>query len=129
PMTADVVRERLQAGLKRLCLSLIDLLQFHWWQYRHPGYVDAMIALDCLRREGRIGHLGVTNFDTDHLRLLIKHGIPVVSNQVSFSLLDRRPPGRMTEVCRETGVKLLAYGVLAGGFLSDRWVDRPEPTG
>jgi enamine deaminase RidA (YjgF/YER057c/UK114 family) len=33
----------------------------------------------------------------------------------------------MTDVCRETGVKLLAYGVLAGGFLSDRWVDRPEP--
>src|SRR5207247_9820427 len=78
-------------------------------------------------RKGLIGHLGVTNFDTDHLRLLVKHGIPVVSNQVSFSLLDRRPAGRMTEVCRETGVKLLAYGVLAGGFLSDRWVDRPEP--
>jgi aryl-alcohol dehydrogenase-like predicted oxidoreductase/enamine deaminase RidA (YjgF/YER057c/UK114 family) len=128
PMTADVVREGVRQRLERLGLPRIDLLQFHWWQYRHPGYVDAMLELDRLRREGRIGHLGVTNFDTDHLRLLIKHGIPVVSNQVAFSLLDRRPAGRMTEVCREHGVKLLAYGVLAGGFLSDRWVDQPEPT-
>jgi enamine deaminase RidA (YjgF/YER057c/UK114 family) len=47
---------------------------------------------------------------------------------VSFSLLDRRPAGRMSDVCRESGVKLLAYGVLGGGFLSDRWVGQPEPT-
>jgi aryl-alcohol dehydrogenase-like predicted oxidoreductase/enamine deaminase RidA (YjgF/YER057c/UK114 family) len=127
PMTPEVVHQGVQQRLDRLGLRRIDLLQFHWWQYRHPGYLDAMLELDRLRREGRIGHLGVTNFDTDHLRLLVKHGIRLVSNQVSFSLLDRRPAGRMTDLCRETGVKLLAYGVLAGGFLSDRWVGRPEP--
>jgi aryl-alcohol dehydrogenase-like predicted oxidoreductase/enamine deaminase RidA (YjgF/YER057c/UK114 family) len=128
PMTPTVVREGVQQRLDRLGLTRIDLLQFHWWQYRHPGYLDAMLELDRLRRDGLIGHLGVTNFDTDHLRLLVKHGIPIVSNQVAFSLLDRRPAGRMTDLCRENGMKLLAYGVLAGGFLSDRWVDRPEPT-
>jgi aryl-alcohol dehydrogenase-like predicted oxidoreductase/enamine deaminase RidA (YjgF/YER057c/UK114 family) len=128
PMPPEVVREGVRQRLERLGLARVDLLQFHWWQYRHPGYLDAMVELERLRREGRIGQLGVTNFDSDHLRLLVKHGIPLVSNQVSFSLLDRRPAGRMTAVCRETGVKLLAYGVLAGGFLSDRWVDRPEPT-
>jgi aryl-alcohol dehydrogenase-like predicted oxidoreductase/enamine deaminase RidA (YjgF/YER057c/UK114 family) len=128
PMTPDVVRAGVQQRLERLGLPRIDLLQFHWWQYRHPGYLDAMLELERLRRDGRIGYLGVTNFDADHLRLLRKHGLPIVSNQVSFSLLDRRPAGRMTNVCRETGVKLLAYGVLAGGFLSDRWVGRPEPT-
>jgi aryl-alcohol dehydrogenase-like predicted oxidoreductase/enamine deaminase RidA (YjgF/YER057c/UK114 family) len=127
PMTPEVVRAGVQQRLERLGRPRIDLLQFHWWQYRHPGYLDAMLELDRLRRDGLIGHLGVTNFDADHLRLLVTHGIPIVSNQVSFSLLDRRPEGRMTEVCREHGVKLLAYGVLAGGFLSDRWVDRPEP--
>jgi aryl-alcohol dehydrogenase-like predicted oxidoreductase/enamine deaminase RidA (YjgF/YER057c/UK114 family) len=128
PMTPEVVRRGVQERLDRLGLPRIDLLQFHWWQYRHPGYLDAMLELDRLRREGRIGHLGVTNFDADHLRLLVTHGISIVSNQVSFSLLDRRAAGRMTDVCRETGVKLLAYGVLAGGFLSDRWLGRPEPT-
>lgn len=128
PMTPEVVRKGVQDRLDRLGRPCIDLLQFHWWQYRHPGYLDAMLELDRLRRDGLIGHLGATNFDTDHLRLLVKHGIPVVTNQVSFSLLDRRPAGRMSEFCRESGVKLLAYGVLAGGFLSDRWVDQRQPT-
>ena len=128
PMTREVVDDGVRQRLQRLGVSRVALLQFHWWQYRHPGYLDAMIELDQLRREGRIGHLGVTNFDTDHLRLLIRHGISVATNQVSFSLLDRRPAGRMTALCRESGVKLLAYGVLAGGFLSDRWVGRSEPT-
>ena len=128
PMTSDVVAQGVQERLDRLGVPRIALLQYHWWQYRHPGYLDAMLELDRLRRDGRIGHLGLTNFDTDHLRLLVQHGIPIVTNQVSFSLLDRRPAGRMTDVCRTYGVKLLAYGVLAGGFLSDRWVDRPEPT-
>jgi aryl-alcohol dehydrogenase-like predicted oxidoreductase/enamine deaminase RidA (YjgF/YER057c/UK114 family) len=127
PMTPDVVEAGVQQRLDRLGLQRVDLLQFHWWQYRHPAYLDAMVELDRLRRAGRLAHLGLTNFDADHLRLLVRHGIPVVSNQVSFSLLDRRPARRMTEVCRETGVKLLAYGVLAGGFLSDHWVGRPEP--
>jgi aryl-alcohol dehydrogenase-like predicted oxidoreductase/enamine deaminase RidA (YjgF/YER057c/UK114 family) len=128
PMTPKVVREGVQQRLDRLGVAQLDLLQFHWWQYRHPAYLDAMVELDRLRREGLIRHLGVTNFDADHLRLLVKHGLPLVSNQVAFSLLDRRPAGRMTDVCRETGVRLLAYGVLAGGFLSDRWVGCPEPT-
>ena len=128
PMTPEVVRAGVEQRRERLGVPRVDLLQFHWWQYRHPAYLDAMLELDRLRREGQVGHLGVTNFDTDHLRLLVKHGVPVITNQVSFSLLDRRPDGRMTELCRETGVKLLAYGVLAGGFLSDRWIDRPEPT-
>ncbi len=128
PMTPEVVRAGVGRSFARLGLERIDLLQFHWWQYRHPGYIDAMTELAKMRGEGRIGQLGVTNFDTDHLRLLVRHGIPVVSNQVSFSLLDRRAAGRMTEFCRGAGVRLLAYGTLGGGFLTDRWVGEAEPT-
>lgn len=119
------------AGVNRSCDRLgtrrIDLLQFHWWQYAHPGYIDAMLELDRLRSQGQIRHLGLTNFDTDHLRLLLLQGIPIRTNQVSFSLLDRRAAGRMSALCQQHGVRLLAYGTLAGGFLSDRWVGVPEP--
>jgi aryl-alcohol dehydrogenase-like predicted oxidoreductase/enamine deaminase RidA (YjgF/YER057c/UK114 family) len=127
PMTAQVVRAGVQARLDRLGVPAIDLLQFHWWQYRHPAYLDAMTELGALRGQGLIRHIGVTNFDTDHLRLLVQHGIPVATNQVSFSLLDRRAAGRMSEFCRAAGVKLLAYGTLGGGFLSERWLGKPEP--
>ncbi|MGH8705038.1 MAG: aldo/keto reductase [Burkholderiales bacterium] len=128
PMTPGVVRDGTSRSFARLGLERIDLMQFHWWQYRHPAYIDAMTELAKMRGEGRIGQLGVTNFDTDHLRLLVKHGFPVMTNQVSFSLLDRRAAGRMTEFCRESGVKLLAYGTLGGGFLTERWVGKEEPT-
>lgn len=128
PMTADRVRAGIGERLQRLGVDCVDLLQFHWWDYRHPAYLDAFEHLMVLQREGRIAHLGLTNFDTDHLRLLRRHGVPVVTNQVSFSLLDRRAAGRMSEFCTAEGVRLLAYGTLAGGFLADRWVGQPEPS-
>lgn len=126
-MGRDTVRAGVAERLARLGVKRLDLLQFHWWNYRHPAYLDAMQELARLREEGLIGALGVTNFDTDHLRLLVKHGLPVATNQVSFSLLDRRAAGRMSEFCKASGVRLLAYGTLAGGFLAERWVGAPEP--
>lgn len=126
-MTAGAVRAGVEERLERLGVDCIDLLQFHWWRFEHPGYIDAMIELDRLRREGLIAQLGVTNFDTNHLRLLVHHGIPVVSNQVSFSVLDRRAAGEMSAFCVENNVRLLAYGSLCGGFLSERWLGRAEP--
>jgi aryl-alcohol dehydrogenase-like predicted oxidoreductase/enamine deaminase RidA (YjgF/YER057c/UK114 family) len=126
-MTPAVVRAGVQRSLDRLCVPCIDLLQFHWWTFEHPAYLDAMLELAALQKEGIISHLGVTNFNTDHLRVLVKHGIRIASNQVCFSLLDRRAGAEMSDFCRENGVKLLTYGTLAGGLLSDRWVGAPEP--
>jgi enamine deaminase RidA (YjgF/YER057c/UK114 family) len=71
--------------------------------------------------------LGLTNFDTAHLRIILHSGIEVVSNQVCFSLIDQRPQERMVEFCLQHGVKLLCYGTVAGGFLSERWLGKPEP--
>ncbi len=127
-MSQGVVREGISRSLDRMALDRIDLMQFHWWLFQHPAYLDALEELKVLRDEGRIGHIGLTNFDADHLRLVVKHGIPIVSNQISFSLLDRRAAGHMTAVCIESGVKLLAYGTLGGGFLADRWLGKREPT-
>ncbi len=127
-MTRDVVREGIGRSLDRMALDRVDLMQFHWWMFQHPAYLDALEEMATLRDEGRIGHIGVTNFDADHLRLIVRHGLPIVSNQVSFSLLDRRAAGALSAFCQESGVRLLAYGTLGGGFLSDRWVGKPEPT-
>jgi aryl-alcohol dehydrogenase-like predicted oxidoreductase len=51
----------------------------------------------------------------------------LVSLQVQFSLFDARPSAQMTVAAQRHGVHLLAYGSVAGGFLSDRWLGRPEP--
>ncbi len=127
PMTADVVRTAVQRARDRMQTDCIDLLQFHWWTFDDPRYLDAMQELAKLRDEGLIAHLGLANFDTAHLRLLLSEGIPIASNQVCMSLLDRRGNEAMATLCQERGVGLLAYGVLSGGFLSDRWVGAAEP--
>jgi len=105
----------------------VDVMQLHWWRYDHPGYLDAMTELARLREGGLIGALGVTNFDAAHLRLLARNGVEILTNQVCFSLLDRRAAGRMSAVCAELGVRLLAFGTLGGGFLAERWLGAPEP--
>ena len=127
PMTRDIVRAGVNRARERLGVKTIDLLQFHWWSFTHPAYIDALRELNHLREEGWIRHIGLTNFDTAHLRLAIKNGVPISSNQVSFSLLDRRAAGEMSAFCLSHDVRLLAYGTLAGGLISERWLGRPEP--
>jgi aryl-alcohol dehydrogenase-like predicted oxidoreductase/enamine deaminase RidA (YjgF/YER057c/UK114 family) len=125
--SSDIVKAAVQRALERLRTGRIDLMQLHWWMFQHPGWIDALNELDALRAKGLIHHLGTTNFDTDHLRLAVSHGIPLVSSQVCFSLLDRRAAGRMTEYCLASGVRVLAYGTLAGGLLTEKWHCRSRP--
>ena len=127
PMTAAIVRAGVQDRLLRLGVDRVDLLQFHWWTYQHPAWLDALHHMAALRDEGLIGEIGVTNFDAAHLRLALADGVPVATNQVSFSLVDRRAAGALSDLCAERGVRLLAYGTLCGGFLSERWLGKPEP--
>ncbi|MGI3185724.1 aldo/keto reductase [Nioella aestuarii] len=128
PMTPDVVRAGVEDRLRRLQVDRIDLLQFHWWTFEHPQWLDALHELARLRDEGLIAELGVTNFDAAHLNLALSDGVPILTNQVSFSLIDRRAAGDLATVCERHGAWLLGYGTLNGGFLSDRWLDKPNPT-
>jgi aryl-alcohol dehydrogenase-like predicted oxidoreductase len=127
PMTRRVVEEAPGVSLRRMGVDRLDLLQFHWWDYGDRRYLDALRHLADLRDAGQIRHLALTNFDTARLQVIADHGIRFVSNQVQYSLLDRRPDTRMAAWCRDHGVTLLAYGTLLGGLLSERWIGRPEP--
>jgi len=123
----EETRAAVQRSLDRMELEQLDMLQFHAWSYPDPVWLDQLFWLAELREEGLIKHLGVTNFNAEHLRVVCATGIPVISNQVCHSLIDRRAAGEMAKVCQEYGVKLLAFGTLAGGFLSDKWLGKPEP--
>lgn len=127
PVTREAVRAAITRSLTRLRTERLDLLQFHAWTWADPSWLDAMFYLSDLRDEGLIAHLGFTNTDTAHLNLALATGLPIATNQVAMSLLDGRAAGRMTDLCRATGVRLLAYGTIAGGWLSERWLGQPEP--
>jgi aryl-alcohol dehydrogenase-like predicted oxidoreductase/enamine deaminase RidA (YjgF/YER057c/UK114 family) len=127
-MSREIVRRGVEERLERLNVSKIDLLQFHWWTFEHPAWLDALHEMQAMKDEGLIGAIGLTNVDAAHLALALADGIEIVSNQVSFSLIDRRAAGDLSRVCARSGVKLLAYGTLCGGFLSEKWLGKPEPT-
>jgi aryl-alcohol dehydrogenase-like predicted oxidoreductase len=121
------VEKTIDRSLRRLGVEALDLVQFHWWDYDVPRYVEAAWFLHEMRQSGKIRHVGVTNFDTPTLREMVEAGLPLVAHQLQYSALDRRPENGMAEFCRERGIALLCYGSVAGGFLSDRWLDVPEP--
>jgi aryl-alcohol dehydrogenase-like predicted oxidoreductase/enamine deaminase RidA (YjgF/YER057c/UK114 family) len=121
------VREAVQKSLSRLQSERIDLMQFHAWNYAHPAWLDCLYYLQDLKEEGLIAHLGLTNFDTAHLLMAVNSGIKIVTNQVCYSLLDQRASHQMTQACLKHNVKLLAFGTVAGGFLTEKWLDKPEP--
>jgi aryl-alcohol dehydrogenase-like predicted oxidoreductase/enamine deaminase RidA (YjgF/YER057c/UK114 family) len=121
------VRAAVERALTRLRAEAIDLLQYHAWNYADPAWLETLFDLQDLKNQGLIRHLGLTNFDTAHLRVAVASGIDVVSNQVSFSLLDQRAAAGLAPFCVERGVQLLAYGTLAGGWLTQRWLGAPEP--
>ena len=123
----EAVREAVQRAMTRLQRNRIDLMQFHAWTFADAHWLDALTYLNDLKRDGLIRHVGVTNFDAAHLRIAVASGISLLTNQVSFSLLDQRAAGGLSDVCAQYGVKLLAYGTVAGGLLSARWHARPAP--
>lgn len=114
-------------SLTRLGQERLDLVQFHWWDFTIPRFVDVALELDRLRRIGKIARIGLTNFDTPHLVELVDAGVPVTSHQVQYSLLDDRANHGMVEYCRSRNISLLCYGTVCGGFLSDRWLGKPAP--
>ena len=114
-------------SLTRLGQERLDLVQFHWWDFAIPRYVETALELDRLRRGGKIARIGVTNFDTPRLKELVDAGIPITSHQVQYSLVDDRPNHGMVAYCRAQDIALLCYGTVCGGFLSERWLGKPAP--
>jgi aryl-alcohol dehydrogenase-like predicted oxidoreductase len=123
------VENIIDRSLQRLGMERLDLVQFHWWDYAVPRYVEIALELERLRQAGKIAHVGLTNFDTPTLTEIVSAGVSVASHQVQYSLLDNRPATTMVDYCRQHDVVLLCYGTVAGGFLSERWLGKTEPSG
>ena len=125
-ITPSFVNENIERSLRRMNVSSLDLLQFHWWDYASPYYMDALKHLSDLQDKGTIKHIGITNFDTERMQIMVDSGIQIVSNQVQYSIIDRRPEVKMTSFCLKHNISLLAYGGICGGLLSERYLGRTQ---
>ena len=127
-ITPSIVNESIQRSLRRMGVSSLDLLQFHWWDYNNPYYMDALKYLSDLRDRDLIKHLGLTNFDTERMQIMVDSDIQIVSNQVQYSIIDRRPEVKMMPFCIKNNIHLLAYGTICGGLMSERYLGKIEPS-
>jgi aryl-alcohol dehydrogenase-like predicted oxidoreductase len=114
-------------SLKRLGVERLDMVQFAWWDYQFPGYVDTAIHLAEMQKAGKIRYIGVTNFDGCRIKEMINAGVEIVACQVQYSVLDHRPEDDLNELAETHKFYYLCYGTIAGGFLSDRYLNQPEP--
>jgi aryl-alcohol dehydrogenase-like predicted oxidoreductase len=127
-MSRQFVERSVEQSRQRMNVSAIDLIQFHWWDYYNPAWLDALTHLSELRDKGIIRNVGLTNFDTAHMQDVVDAGIKIASNQVQYSIIDQRPLVRMTDFCSRNKVAIFAYGTVCGGLLSERYLNRSEPS-
>ena len=116
---------------KTMNTTSLDLLQFHWWDYNDKDYITVLKHLKDIRDNKKlIKNLGLTNFNTDSLKLMYKHikDINIVSNQIPYSIIDTRFENNMLPFCQKNDIKILTYGTLLGGFLSNKWLGKSEPS-
>ncbi len=125
------VERACRGSLKRLGVRQIDLYQVHWpnpWDL--SPIPETMKALERLQRQGRIGHIGVSNFDVRDLeeaRASLSR-TDIVSDQVQYSLLHREPESGLVAYAKREGIALLAWSPIAKGVLAGRYSagKRPE---
>lgn len=126
-LTKEDTTKIIDRSLRRLGVEQLDLVQFAWWDYQFPRYVETAVQLADLQRQGKIKHIGVTNFDGAHLKEILDAGVKVVANQVQYSVLDQRVEKCSNALMEKHGIQYLCYGTVAGGFLSDRYLNAPDP--
>jgi aryl-alcohol dehydrogenase-like predicted oxidoreductase len=115
----------LKQSLRRLGVGSVSLYQIHWpLQFRSINtWMDALAdAVD----EGLTQGVGVSNYNADQMKRayerLSQRGVPLLSNQVEYSLLHRLPETNgVMKACNELDVKLIAYSPLAMGVLTGKY--------
>ena len=128
PTVRDVTK-RVERSLSRIGIERLDLVQLQWWNLDVPSLVDAGMVLADLQQQGKIGLIGVCNLGSGSLSTLLDAGVPVATNQVHFSLIDRRAENKIATFCHARGIGLMTFAPLAGGFLSGVWQSVSDPVG
>ena len=129
--TARSIRTTIDKRLKHLAGYDIDLHQIHAPFGSFSSHRNQLNALVDLIHHGKIKTAGVSNFSADQMekafRFFESKGVPLVSNQVSYSLLNRRiEQNGILDKAKELGVTIIAYSPLAQGLLTGKFHQQPE---
>ena len=123
-LAPDSIRDEIEESLRRLQIDCIDIYQCHWPDPKIP-IEKTLEALCKLQREGKIRHIGVSNFDAQLLKRAAET-TKIVTLQNQYSLLEKSIENKVLPMCRELNVGVLTYGPLAGGILSGKYEREPD---
>ena len=127
------IADALTASLDRLQMSQICLYQIHWPLEFLLKTQDFMEVLAAEVKQGRIQAVGVSNYGAKQMTLaheyLAEKGIPLATNQVPYSLLNKQIESNgILDQARQLNVTILAYSPLAQGLLTGKYTPKPSPT-
>ncbi len=125
--TPTQVRHKIEHSLRSLKRDSLDGVQVHW-QDPVLDYGSTFATLRELQDQGKIQHIGVTNFTADMVTQALRYA-PLRIHQIQYSLIDRRVEYLMQRLCAQQGLDLLPYGAIAGGYLSERFLMVQNPRG
>jgi len=120
-----LTRMRARGSLRRLGVDHVELYQQHWPSALFPPRAT-MPRFRQLLDEGLIRHAGVSNHSLAQWQACDKAlGGPVLSNQVRFSLVDRKPERELLPWAQQNGRVVIAYSPLGQGLLSGKYQTAP----
>ncbi|HBE03819.1 MAG: hypothetical protein A2096_16755 [Spirochaetes bacterium GWF1_41_5] len=125
-----VLREHLEASLKRLETDYIDLYMVHWPITPHsiahftekkicPDVREAFSALQNLRKEGKIRYIGVSNFAVSKMEEIKKFLPDICANELPYSLLTRAIEFHTIPFLKKNKIGIIGYMTLLQGLLAD----------
>lgn len=124
PSDVETIIDR---SLKRLQVDCLDLVQFFWWDLSLGNPLEGLSTLIDLQIKGKIRNLGITNWDHHQIAPFVEAGFDIAAAQVQYSVLDRRPAKGLSDWAAKHDMQLVCYGTLAGGFLTENWLGKPDP--
>lgn len=117
--TRESILEEIDQSLERLDTDYIDLYQVHWPDGKTPPE-ETMAALLEIQKQGKIRHIGVSNYSVAQMQECLKSG-PVVSLQPEYSLLARSIEKETVPFCLINDIGIIAYSSLASGVLTGKY--------
>jgi aryl-alcohol dehydrogenase-like predicted oxidoreductase len=144
------ITNALHNSLQRLQTDYIDLYQLHWPErptnyfgalgYHHTSddavtdFVETLTVLNDFIKQGKIRYIGISNETPwgtmQYLRIAEKHQLPkIITIQNPYNLVNRTYEVGLSEIGIRENVGLLAYSPLAGGLLSDKYLQGNRPDG
>lgn len=124
PSDVEAIIDR---SLNRLQVDCLDLVQFFWWDLSLGHPLEGLRVLNDLQAKGKIRNLGITNWDRHQIAPFVEAGFDIAAAQVQYSVLDHRPAGGLSDWAALHDMQLVCYGTLAGGFLTESWLGKPDP--